>query len=105
MIHFEGIAGAAIAIFISQLITNNWYVVYVSLRFFKIDIKTYVARGFIPLIIFAALLLPLSKYIEIMFANHISNTLLVAICGGLLTMVISTIGYLTMNRILAKRFC
>ncbi|MCF6764288.1 oligosaccharide flippase family protein [Thiotrichales bacterium 19S3-7] len=39
--HYYGVIGVGAALLIAQLLTNNWYVVKVSLRFLKISYKNY----------------------------------------------------------------
>lgn len=41
LIHFIGLIGAALAILISQLLTNNWFAIYVSFKYIKITAKIY----------------------------------------------------------------
>lgn len=38
-----GVIGAAIAIVISQLLTNNWFVIYISLKYLKVNLKQYLS--------------------------------------------------------------
>jgi O-antigen/teichoic acid export membrane protein len=60
-----GIVGAAMAIFSAQLLTNNWYVVLISLKKLRYPMKQYLTRIAGPLLLFAAyitLLCLASKY-------------------------------------------
>jgi len=49
-----GLLGIALAIAIAQLVTNNWYVPYVAVRFFKISISHLARRVWVPLILLIA---------------------------------------------------
>jgi O-antigen/teichoic acid export membrane protein len=44
-----GLLGIALAIALAQLVTNNWYVPYVAVRFFKISIPHLARRVWLPL--------------------------------------------------------
>jgi O-antigen/teichoic acid export membrane protein len=46
-----GLLGIALAVAIAQLITNNWYVPYVAVRFFRISISYLVRKVWVPLIL------------------------------------------------------
>lgn len=52
-IHFWGLFGAALAIFISQVFTSNWYAVVVSLIKLQYPIKKYLFEIVIPLLLFS----------------------------------------------------
>lgn len=49
-----GLLGIALAIAIAQLVTNNWYVPYVAVRFFKISIAHLARKVWLPLIVLMA---------------------------------------------------
>ena len=51
-IHCWGITGAAASIFISQLLTNNWYAVFISLKKLNYSIKKYFVNVIVPLLLF-----------------------------------------------------
>jgi O-antigen/teichoic acid export membrane protein len=49
-----GLLGIALAVAIAQLVTNNWYVPYVAIRFFHISIPQLVRRVWLPLLLLSA---------------------------------------------------
>ena len=49
-----GLLGIALAVAIAQLITNNWYVPFVAVRFFKISIPYLARKVWLPLILLIA---------------------------------------------------
>jgi O-antigen/teichoic acid export membrane protein len=49
-----GLLGIALAVAIAQLVTNNWYVPYVAVRFFQISIPQLVRKVWLPLILLMA---------------------------------------------------
>lgn len=51
-IHYWGILGGALAIFISQLLTNNWYAVLIPIKILQYPLKSYVLNVILPLLIF-----------------------------------------------------
>ncbi|HZG86175.1 lipopolysaccharide biosynthesis protein [Paenibacillus sp.] len=45
--------GVALAIFLAQILTNNWYAPYKTLRFFKMSIRKYILSTGLPLTIYS----------------------------------------------------
>lgn len=51
LVHYWGLWGVALGTLIAQLLTNNWYAPYVSLRHFNIAFQTYARIVLLPIII------------------------------------------------------
>ncbi len=66
-----GIPGLAIGTMIAQLVTNNWYTVYVNLKRTAIKFKEYQRNILVPFSIFGLLLLLLSWSIRMFIQRRI----------------------------------
>jgi|GEM_PF-6147084 len=95
-IYFGGIFGAALAIFITQLLTNNWYAVFISLKHVGYPVKKYLRDVVFPLLLFFVYVLLVSLivhhfvYIENMYVGLLVAVIsigAVAVCGSWLLLL------------------
>ena len=106
-----GVIGAGWAIFLGQLLTSNWYVVFISLKYLKITLKQFIVEYALPIflcsIIFYIFLIISKKIV------HMSHPLPIILFGGIFGIFgIGLFWYILLTRseretirlLIAKRF-
>jgi O-antigen/teichoic acid export membrane protein len=95
-----GLLGAALAVFLSQLITNNWYSVFVSIRFLKIKVRKFFIQVTLPILVYFIILLVFGYCYRFFFTKFINNSylcLLVGMIGTVLMGLVLAVTILTTN--------
>ena len=83
-----GIFGVALALFISQILTNNWYVVKKSLSYFRYPVLSYLKQIIFPLVVFFVYILIATFMVHKMV---IFNNRYVALSFGIILIAILSI--------------
>ena len=91
-IHYWGIVGAAFAIFVSQILTNNWYAVFLSLKFLDYSSKQYLLKIVLPLTIFGFSVFVCSFLLRF-FLLDVSNVYVLLPISVIVTTMFAVLGF------------
>ena len=96
-VNYLGLWGVALGTMVAQILTNNWYAPYVTLKLFKIKFGDYFLKVFMPVLVVLAMSLLantlLRQYVQLV--NGLSTLIISAFISFLISAVFASVLLLT----------